>query len=39
MIVPRVMMTIHGFKQVNDTVNLESGLIGKYVERFLQERG
>lgn len=32
-------MTIVGLKQVNDTVNLESDLIGKYVERLLQERG
>lgn len=32
-------MTILGLKQVNDTVNLESDLIGKYVERLLQERG
>jgi riboflavin synthase len=27
-----------GCKQVNDPVNLESDLIGKYVERLLQER-
>ncbi|MDC8449840.1 MAG: hypothetical protein LV473_15990 [Nitrospira sp.] len=26
-------------KQVNDPVNLESALIGKYVERLLQDRG
>jgi riboflavin synthase len=32
-------MTILGLKQVNDSVNLESDLIGKYVERLLQERG
>ncbi|HRI38397.1 MAG TPA: riboflavin synthase [Nitrospira sp.] len=32
-------VTILGVKQVNDTVNLESDLIGKYVERLLQERG
>lgn len=32
-------VTILGLKQVNDTVNLESDLIGKYVERLLQERG
>ncbi len=32
-------MTTLGFKQVNDPVNLESDLIGKYVERLLQERG
>ncbi len=31
-------VTILGLKQVNDTVNLESDLIGKYVERLLQER-
>ena len=31
-------MTTLGLKQVNDTVNLESDLIGKYVERLLQER-
>lgn len=31
-------MTTLGIKQVNDTVNLESDLIGKYVERLLQER-
>ncbi len=30
-------VTILGLKQVNDTVNLESDLIGKYVERLLQE--
>lgn len=30
--------TTLGLKQVNDTVNLESDLIGKYVERLLQER-
>ncbi len=32
-------VTILGLKQVNDNVNLESDLIGKYVERLLQERG
>ena len=32
-------VTILGLKQVNDTVNLESDLIGKYVERLLQGRG
>ena len=32
-------MTTFGLKQVDDTVNLESDLIGKYVERLLQERG
>lgn len=26
-------------EQVNDPINLESDLIGKYVERLLQERG
>ena len=31
------MMTL-GLKQVKDTVNLESDLIGKCVERLLQER-
>jgi len=31
-------VTILGLKQVSDTVNLESDLIGKYVERLLQER-
>jgi riboflavin synthase len=30
--------TTLGLKQVNDAVNLESDLIGKYVERLLQER-
>lgn len=30
--------TTLGLKQVNDTVNLESDLIGKYVERLLHER-
>ncbi|MBH0209932.1 MAG: riboflavin synthase, partial [Nitrospira sp.] len=29
-------VTILGLKQANDTVNLESDLIGKYVERLLQ---
>ncbi|MBX3330830.1 MAG: riboflavin synthase [Nitrospira sp.] len=32
-------VTILGLKQVNDPVNLESDIIGKYVERLLQERG
>jgi riboflavin synthase len=32
-------VTILGLKQVNDPVNLEADLIGKYVERLLQERG
>jgi riboflavin synthase len=32
-------MTTLGLKQVGDQVNLESDLIGKYVERLLQERG
>jgi riboflavin synthase len=31
-------VTTLGLKQVNDLVNLESDLIGKYVERLLQER-
>jgi riboflavin synthase len=31
-------VTTLGLKRVNDTVNLESDLIGKYVERLLQER-
>jgi riboflavin synthase len=31
-------VTILGLRQVNDSVNLESDLIGKYVERLLQER-
>jgi riboflavin synthase len=31
-------VTTLGLKQVRDTVNLESDLIGKYVERLLQER-
>ena len=31
-------VTTLGLKQVNDSVNLESDLIGKYVERLLQER-
>ncbi|MDH5667303.1 MAG: riboflavin synthase [Nitrospira sp.] len=31
-------VTTLGLKQVNDPVNLESDLIGKYVERLLQER-
>lgn len=32
-------MTTLGLKQIGDAVNLESDLIGKYVERLLQERG
>lgn len=32
-------VTTLGIKQIGDTVNLESDLIGKYVERLLQERG
>jgi len=32
-------ITTLGLKQVGDHVNLESDLIGKYVERLLQERG
>ena len=32
-------ITTLGLKQVGDPVNLESDLIGKYVERLLQERG
>src|SRR5438132_1141070 len=32
-------VTTLGHKQVGDAVNLESDLIGKYVERLLQERG
>ncbi|MBH0196285.1 MAG: riboflavin synthase [Nitrospira sp.] len=31
-------VTTLGLKQINDPVNLESDLIGKYVERLLQER-
>jgi len=31
-------VTTLGFKQTGDSVNLESDLIGKYVERLLQER-
>lgn len=31
-------VTTLGLKQVNDSVNLESDLIGKYVERLLRER-
>lgn len=31
-------VTTLGLKQMNDSVNLEFGLIGKYVERLLQER-
>ena len=32
-------VTTLGLKQLGETVNLESDLIGKYVERLLQERG
>jgi riboflavin synthase len=32
-------VTTLGFKQIGDAVNLEPDLIGKYVERLLQERG
>ena len=32
-------VTTLGLKQVGDRVNLESDLVGKYVERLLQERG
>jgi riboflavin synthase len=32
-------VTTLGLKQVNDPVNLESDLIGNYVEPLLQERG
>jgi riboflavin synthase len=32
-------VTTLGLKQTGDSVNLESDLIGKYVERLLQERG
>ena len=32
-------MTTLGLKRVSDQVNLESDLIGKYVDRLLQERG
>jgi len=32
-------VTTLGLKQVGDKLNLESDLIGKYVERLLQERG
>ena len=40
MIIPHTAkVTTFGIKQVGDTVNLESDLIGKYVERLLQERG
>ena len=39
MIAHRAKVTTLGLKQVNETVNLESDLIGKYVERLLQERG
>lgn len=40
MIVPHTArVTTLGIKQAGDTVNLESDLIGKYVERLLQERG
>jgi riboflavin synthase len=40
MIIPHTAtITTLGIKQAGDTVNLESDLIGKYVERLLQERG
>jgi riboflavin synthase len=40
MIIPHTAkVTTLGIKQQGDTVNLESDLIGKYVERLLQERG
>ncbi|HKN86777.1 MAG TPA: riboflavin synthase [Nitrospiraceae bacterium] len=32
-------VTTLGLKQIGDTVNLEADLIGKYVERLLQDRG
>ena len=32
-------VTMLSLKQVNDPVNLELDLIGKYVERLLQDRG
>jgi riboflavin synthase len=32
-------VTTIGLKQVGDSVNLESDLIGKYVERLLQANG
>jgi riboflavin synthase len=32
-------VTTLGLKRIGDQVNLESDLIGKYVERLLQERG
>ena len=32
-------VTTLGLKQAGDPVNLESDLIGKYVERLMQERG
>jgi len=40
MIIPHTAkVTTLGIKQIGETVNLESDLIGKYVERLLQERG
>jgi riboflavin synthase len=40
MIIPHTAtMTTLGIKQAGQTVNLESDLIGKYIERLLQERG
>ena len=40
MIIPHTAkVTTLGIKQQGDSVNLESDLIGKYVERLLQERG
>ena len=39
MIIPHTaQVTTLGIKQVGDTVNLEADLIGKYVERLLQQR-
>ena len=32
-------LTTLGIKQPGDSVNLESDLIGKYIDRLLQERG
>lgn len=40
MIIPHTAkVTTLGIRQAGDSVNLESDLIGKYVERLLQERG
>jgi riboflavin synthase len=38
MIPHTAIMTTLGFKKVGDTVNIETDIIGKYVERFLQPR-